>query len=88
MGDRRLCIAVDYDKCVGSKICVLTASKVFALNEDRQSYVIDPRGDTLDQILAAAEGCPMMAITVRDADTGEQLFPPPSLLAKMDRREG
>lgn len=76
MDGRRLHITVDYTRCVGSRVCVLTAQKVFALNADRQSYVVDPQGDTPDRILAAAEGCPMMAITVTDADTGDQLFPP------------
>jgi ferredoxin len=32
-------------------------------------------GDAPETVLEAAEGCPTMAITVFDADTGEQLFP-------------
>ncbi len=37
--------------------------------------VLDPAGDPLETVLEAAEGCPTMAITVFEADTGEQLFP-------------
>ncbi len=72
---RRLRIEVDYHRCVGSSICVLTAPNTFALNPDGQSAVTDPEGDGLDKVLEAAEGCPTMAITVFDADSGEQLFP-------------
>jgi ferredoxin len=74
---RRLHIVIDYDRCVGSSICVLTAPGTFALNDDRQSTVIDPTGDVEEKVLEAAEGCPMAAIIVEDADTGERLFPPP-----------
>lgn len=72
---RRLHITIDYDRCVGSSICVLTAPGVFALNEDRQSTVIDAQGEAVEKVLQAAEGCPMLAIIVVDGDTGERLFP-------------
>lgn len=72
---RRLRIEVDYHRCVGSSICVLTAARTFTLNSDGQSAVSDPQGDPVETVLEAAEGCPTMAITVFDADTGQQLFP-------------
>lgn len=72
---RRLRIEVNYHRCVGSSICVLTAPHTFALNHDGQSAVTDPEGDPFETVLEAAEGCPTMAITVFDANTGEQLFP-------------
>lgn len=75
MNVRRLRIEVDYHRCVGSSICVLTAPRTFTLNPNGQSAVTDPEGDPLETVLEAAEGCPTMAITVFDADTGEQLFP-------------
>lgn len=75
MNVRRLRIEVDYHRCVGSSICMLTAPRTFTLNQNGQSAVIDPEGDPLETVLEAAEGCPTMAITVFDADTGEQLFP-------------
>lgn len=76
---RRLRIWVDYDRCVGSGICVLTAPGVFRLNEDRQSSVVDPAGEVEEKVLEAAQGCPQTAIFVEDADTGQRLFPPPEL---------
>jgi ferredoxin len=48
---------------------------VFQLNDNRQSEAVDPGAETLEKILEAAENCPVSAIFVEDADTGEQLFP-------------
>ena len=72
---RKLRITVDTNVCVGNAMCEHFASNTFALNDDRQSHVIDPDGDTSDVIVEAAEACPVSAITVIDAETGEQLFP-------------
>jgi ferredoxin len=56
-------------------MCETIATKVFRLNENRQSEAIDPAADTVEKILEAAENCPVSAIFVEDAETGEQLFP-------------
>lgn len=65
---RSVQIQVDYDQCVGSRICTAIAPKVFGLNEDGQACVLDPQGDTLEVILMAAEGCPVAAIKVKEVD--------------------
>jgi ferredoxin len=72
---RKLRVRVDHLLCVGNAMCETYAPNVFRLNEDRQSEAVNPEGDPEAQILEAAENCPMSAITVEDADTGEQLFP-------------
>ena len=72
---RKLRIRVDHLLCVGNAMCETFAPNVFQLNDDRQSEAVNPEGDTEAQILEAAENCPMSAIIVEDADTGEQLFP-------------
>ena len=36
---------------------------------------VNPAGDSEENIIEAAENCPMSAIIVEDAETGEQLFP-------------
>jgi ferredoxin len=72
---RNLRIRVDHDVCVGNAMCETFAPHVFRLNDDRQSEAVDPAGDPVEQVLEAAENCPVSAITVEDADTGEQLFP-------------
>jgi ferredoxin len=72
---RKLKITVDLNVCVGNAMCETFATNTFALNDDRQSSVANPDGDPEDVVLEAAENCPVSAITVSDAETGEQLFP-------------
>ncbi len=59
-------ISIDYDKCVGSRICTAVAPNVFTLNEDSQAAVVNAEGDTLETIKMAAEACPVSAITVEE----------------------
>ena len=72
---RKLRVWVDQQACVGNAMCEAIAPKVFQLNDNRQSEVADPAGDTVEKILQAAENCPVSAIFVEDAETGERLFP-------------
>ncbi len=72
---RKLKITVDTNVCVGNAMCEHFAANTFALNEDRQSMVANPDGDPEEKVLEAAENCPVSAITVSDAETGETLFP-------------
>ena len=72
---RKLRVWVDQQACVGNAMCEAIAPKVFQLNDNRQSEVADPAGDTVEKILEAAENCPVSAIFVEDAETGERLFP-------------
>ena len=73
--DRRLRVFVDHDKCVGSTMCIQFTPGVFALSTRRQAVVTDAAGDTPAKIREAAEQCPVSAIVLEDADTGERLFP-------------
>ena len=72
---RKLLVRVDHNVCVGNAMCETFAPHVFRLNDNRQSEAVDPAGDSEEQVLEAAENCPVSAITVEDAETGEQLFP-------------
>ena len=72
---RKLRITVDHDICVGNAMCETFATHTFALNGNRQSEAVNPEGDPLNQILESAENCPVSAIRVEDAETGETLFP-------------
>ena len=72
---RALRVRVDRTVCVGNAMCTTIAPSVFALNDDRQSEAVNPAGDTEEKILEAAENCPVSAIVVEDAETGERLFP-------------
>ena len=72
---QKLKITVDLNVCVGNAMCEQYAPNVFGLNEERQSYVKDAAGDSVDLVLEAAENCPVTAIQVEDEETGEILFP-------------
>jgi len=72
---RKLQVTVNHDLCVGNAMCETIAANVFMLNDDRQSEAKDPSADTEENILEAAENCPVSAIKVVDANTGETLFP-------------
>ena len=71
----QLRVRVDHQVCVGNAMCETIATKTFRLNDNRQSEVTDPQGDSEEKILEAAENCPVSAIFVEDAETGERLFP-------------
>ncbi|MFE9817265.1 ferredoxin [Streptomyces sp. NBC_00236] len=75
MGDR-WSVEVDRGVCIGSGMCVNLAPDGFRLDTARQSHPVDPETDANERILAAAEGCPVEAITVALADSGEVVFPP------------
>lgn len=68
---RCLRITVDHDKCVGSRICVAIAPAIFELDDNGQASVLDPSGDTLENALAAADGCPVSAIVIEQDEGGD-----------------
>ena len=72
---RKLRVWVDPKVCVGNAMCEAIAAGVFRLNKNRQSEAVDPAGDTVEKIVEAAENCPVSAIHVEDAETGQTLFP-------------
>ena len=71
----KLKASVNPDLCVGNGMCVIVAPDVFRLNEARKSEVMDQEAAGGQEVLEAAGACPVGAITVVDAETGEQLFP-------------
>ena len=72
---RKLNVSVDHNLCVGNQMCISIATKALTLNDDRQAIPADVDADTEEVVLEAAEQCPMAAISVFDAESGEQLFP-------------
>ncbi len=69
----RLRIQVDQAAGQGSGVCTGIASQYFQLGQDALSRpvheVVD--ADGAESVLDAAECCPLEAITVTDADTGQ-----------------
>ena len=60
----RVTIDVDRTLCIGSGDCVDTVPDVFQLDEEDKAVVVDPDGAPLDDILEAAQNCPVTAIFV------------------------
>jgi ferredoxin len=56
-------LKVDSDKCIGCGTCVALCPKVFALNKDGKSEVIDQVGDSEENIQSAIDACPVGAIS-------------------------
>jgi ferredoxin len=70
-----LVIEVDRELCYGFGDCVSSAPAVFELDDDEKAVVIDPNGAARDDLVEAAANCPVNAITITDAATGETVFP-------------
>jgi ferredoxin len=70
-------IAIDWDLCIGSGLCVLEGDGAFALapyKAGERAIVVD--GAVADEALwRAARACPMLAIRLSDA-SGRRIFPP------------
>lgn len=68
-------IMVDRELCIGAASCVALAAKTFKLDEENKAVIIDPKGDSDEEILSAAISCPTNAIFLYD-ENGEQIHPP------------
>lgn len=67
-------LSVDRDVCIGSGMCASLDPAHFRLVEHKSSPVterIEPSDDAVD----AAENCPVEAILIADAATGETVAP-------------
>ena len=73
----RLKVTIEVDRvlCFGFGDCVDSAPEVFQLDDEDKSVVIDPDGTDLDDLLIAAQDCPVDAIFVVSTESGEQLYP-------------
>ncbi|MGI8558217.1 MAG: ferredoxin [Solirubrobacteraceae bacterium] len=70
----RILIEVDRTLCFGFGDCVDSAPRVFALDQDDVAIVLDADAAPLDQIVDAAQNCPVDAIVMLDED-GAQIYP-------------
>jgi ferredoxin len=75
VGDRWR-VEVDRTVCIGSGMCAALAPEGFALDAARQSHPRREESDASEQVLGAAEGCPVEAISITLAGSGEAVFPP------------
>ncbi len=60
----RIHLEVDRDLCIGSGDCVSSQPDVFQLDDEGKAVVLDPDAAGVDEILEAAQNCPVTAIFV------------------------
>jgi len=70
-GPGRSRIVVDRERCIGSGNCSFYAPNTFDLDDELKSVVIDSAGDDPADVRAAAEGCPVNAISIHE-DAGHR----------------
>ncbi len=68
-------IEINREACVGDQQCCTEAPKTFEMDEENIVRVLNAEGDDPEQILAAAKVCPTDAIILKDAATGQQIWP-------------
>ena len=68
-------LLIDRETCVGAATCIALAGLTFGLDSENKVVVLDNDWDPDDMILAAAQSCPVFAISVLDKDTGLKVFP-------------
>jgi ferredoxin len=72
--DVRWRITVDKETCIGSAVCAGTLPNRFRIVGDK-SQPVDGEIEPDDEVIGAAESCPMEAIRVIEVDTGRVLAP-------------
>lgn len=70
----RIAIEVDRALCYGFGDCVDTLPAVFALDDEDTAVVLDADAAPVEDIMDAAQNCPVDAIVLLDED-GRQLYP-------------
>src|SRR5205823_10951394 len=68
----RIAIEVDRALCYGFGDCVDTLPDVFALDDEDTAIVLNPDAAPVDDIMEAAQNCPVDAIVVLDAERSEE----------------
>lgn len=72
--DGRWQISIDSGTCIGSGVCAGTSPKYFKLDGGYGTPVAD-EVDADDEVVTAAESCPMEAILVREVGTDKVIAP-------------
>jgi ferredoxin len=66
--ENRIAVTVDRALCIGSGDCVDTAPDVFQLDDEDKAVVVDPDAAPVEDIIEAAQNCPVSAIFVTGED--------------------
>ncbi len=68
-------IKIDRELCIGDGACCGEAPNTFEMDGDNIATVKDANGHSDDEIQQAAQVCPVDAIILTDAKTGEKVWP-------------
>ena len=68
-------IEVDRELCIGDGACVGEAPNTFEMDGDNIAIVKDTNGHGPDEILQAAQVCPVDTIILTDEQSGEKIWP-------------
>jgi ferredoxin len=71
---KRWLVRVDQKTCIGAGACVASSER-FVLDSAFRSRPLEQLIDAEDEVMAAANACPVEAITITDSETGEVLYP-------------
>ena len=74
--DPKYHILIDRDLCVSDKLCWDKAPDVFEYDADDKPVVVNEHTKWPDNVLWVAKNCPVQAVRIIDAATGEQVWPP------------
>ncbi|MGW3451514.1 ferredoxin [Streptomyces sp. NPDC001076] len=72
----RWTVSVDKRVCVRTGLCAASAPEEFDLDEDGQGHARSATLPASEEVLEVAESCPIEAIGIKNADSGERVFPP------------
>ncbi len=69
-------ILIDRDACVSDKLCWDKAPDVFEYDDEDKPVVKNENTAWPENVLWVAKNCPVQAVRIIDAATGEQVWPP------------
>jgi ferredoxin len=67
-------IVIKRDLCIGAASCLAVAPNTFDLDDLNKAIIVDPHGESDEEILLSARACPTYAIELYDED-GEIIYP-------------
>lgn len=68
-------IEIDRELCIGDGACCGEAPNTFEMDDENIAVVTDSDGHTDEEIMQAAQVCPVDAIILTDKETGEKVWP-------------
>lgn len=68
-------VLINRDACVSDKLCWDKAPDVFEFDDEDKPFVKDANTKWPENLLWLAKNCPVDALTIIDAETGEKVWP-------------